>query len=259
MKQPDTQNVSGNKLTAASIDPDEIARFSAIAETWWDPNGKMGTLHKFNPVRIAYIRKQLVQHFGLDDTGMTPLSGLTVADVGCGGGLVCAPIARLGAQVTGVDAAEKNVKTATVHAEEQGLQIDYRHATAETLVNAGELFDVVLNLEVVEHVADLPGFMADCTRLVKPGGLMVAATLNRTLKSLALAKFGAEYVLRWLPIGTHDWRKFVKPSELSSFLRDGGMTMRDMTGVAYNPLADTWSLSRDVSQNYLMVATKSAN
>ena len=258
MKSPDSQDVTGARLDAASIDPDEIARFSALAETWWDPKGKMGTLHKFNPVRIAFIRDHIVRHFGRDGLGMTPLQGLRVADIGCGGGLVCEPIARLGATVTGVDAAERNVKTAAVHAAEQGLAIDYRHATAETLVSAGEIYDVVLNLEVVEHVADLDGFLDDSARLVRPGGMMIVATLNRTLKSLALAKFGAEYVLGWLPRGTHDWRKFVKPSELAVHLRRNALQIEDLQGVSYNPIADRWSLSDDVSMNYLMVATRAA-
>ena len=242
-------------LTRPSVDPEEVEKLSRMAADWWDPDSKFKPLHKFNPVRLGFIRDTICEHFGL--SGATPLEGLRILDIGCGGGLVCEPMARLGAQVTGVDAAEANVKTASVHAEEQGLEIDYRHGVAEQLLEAGEPpFDVVLNLEVMEHVADPHAFLVDCTKLVKPGGLMICATINRTPKAFALAIVGAEWIMGWLPRGTHRFAKLVKPAEIRAALREGGMEMSEPVGVLYNPLNDQFSLGEDIAVNYMAVAQK---
>jgi 2-polyprenyl-6-hydroxyphenyl methylase / 3-demethylubiquinone-9 3-methyltransferase len=243
---------------ATSIDPDEVARFAAMAEAWWDPNGKFRPLHKFNPTRLEYIRDHLAAHFGRDITGRKPFDGLRLIDIGCGGGLVAEPMTRLGFMVTGVDATERNIGVASAHAADQDLAIDYRFAAAEDLVAAGERFDVVLALEVIEHVADPADFLVSVGRLVKPGGAVVVATLNRTAKSFGLAIVGAEYLLGWVPRGTHTWSKFLKPSEVAGGLRRAGLVLEDLTGVSYSPVADKWSLGRDTSVNYLMVATKPA-
>lgn len=239
-----------------SVDPAEIARFSAMADEWWDPTGKFRPLHKFNPVRLGYIRDRLAQHFGRDPLAAKPLAGLRLLDIGCGGGLIAEPMARLGASVVAIDASARNIGIASTHAAKMGLAIDYRHATAEDLVTAGEAFDAVLSLEVVEHVADVGGFLADCGRLVRPGGAMVVATLNRTPKAFLLAIVGAEYVLRWLPRGTHEWRKFVTPGEVADALRGGGLEITHMTGVSYNPVLDIWKLGRDLDVNYMAFAVK---
>lgn len=242
-----------------SIDPAEVAKFSAMAADWWDPKGKFRPLHLFNPVRLKFIRETAERHFGIAPGKRTPLEGLKLLDIGCGGGLVCEPMARLGADVTGVDASEANIKTALTHAGEQGLAIDYRAGTAEGLIDAGEgPFDVVLNLEVVEHVADPRQFLIDTASLVRPGGLMIVATLNRTAKSLATAVVGGEYILRWLPPGTHDWSKFLPPEDVRSALSDGGLRPEPATGVSFNPLSGGWRLSDDVSVNYMIVATRPA-
>jgi len=241
---------------STTIDTDEVAKFEAMAAEWWDPNGKFKPLHKFNPVRLAFIRDQVAAHFGLDPAASAPFEGLRLLDIGCGGGLIAEPMARLGAAVSGIDAAEKNIGTARAHAAQVELAIDYRHTTAEALRAVGEQFDVVLNMEVVEHVADVDGFLSACTALVRPGGLTVVATLNRTLKSLALAKIGAEYVLRWLPAGTHDWRKFLKPAELAAALRRSGARVTAIAGVTYSPLTDRWSLSSDTDVNYMVAAVR---
>ena len=240
----------------ASVDPDEIARFSALADEWWDPAGKLRALHRLNPTRLAFIRDRVAGHLGRDPLGERPLRDLGVLDIGCGGGLLAEPLARLGAAVTGIDASETNVKSAARHAAESGLEIDYRLATAEELAAAGEAFPVVLNMEVVEHVADLDSFMGASAALVAPGGVMVVATLNRTAKAFLLAIVGAEYVLGWLPRGTHDWSKFVRPSKLAHALRAGGLEVAEIAGVTYNPLSDAWRLSRDVEVNYLVLAVK---
>tara|TARA_R110002072_G_scaffold291334_1_gene459427 strand:- start:1195 stop:1965 length:771 start_codon:yes stop_codon:yes gene_type:complete len=243
-------------LTSPSIDPDEVAKFSAMAAEWWDPDSKFKPLHKFNPARLTYIRDQILAHFGRTG-GNTPLAGLRILDIGCGGGLIAEPMARLGADVTGVDAAEANIKTAMVHADEHGLTIDYRHGTAEQLLDSGEpLFDVVLNLEVVEHVADPDAFLADCARLVKPGGMMIIGSINRTPKAFALAIFGAEWVMGWLPRGTHRFSKLVKPAEVTRVLRDQGLSTSPAVGVGYNPLNDQFSINGDPSVNYLLSARK---
>ncbi|MEI9993591.1 MAG: bifunctional 2-polyprenyl-6-hydroxyphenol methylase/3-demethylubiquinol 3-O-methyltransferase UbiG [Rhizomicrobium sp.] len=237
-------------LTDATIDPAEVAKFSAMAAEWWDPAGKFAPLHKFNPVRLQFIRDTAAAHFGR--TGLKAFAGLALLDIGCGGGLLCEPMARLGFAVTGVDPSEKNIGTARAHA--GTLPITYRAASAEALEAEGAAFDVVLNMEVVEHVADLKAYLQACARLVKPGGLTIVATLNRTLKSLALAKIGAEYVLRWLPPGTHDWNKFVAPAELRRLLEGAGLNPLKTQGVAFDPLNWDWHLSDDVDVNYMVVA-----
>ena len=241
---------------------EDVATFTKMADAWWDPHGKFRPLHQINPVRIAFIRDHAAAHFGLDAGAAKPLdkplAGLDLLDIGAGGGLLAEPMARLGANVTGLDAGAKNVKIARLHAEQSGLEIDYRHQLPEDMAREGRSFDIVLNMEVVEHVADVDAFLAASAALVKPGGMMVMATLNRTLKSLALAKIGAEYILRWLPAGTHDWRKFLKPSELARGLEGNGLTVRDIRGMAFNPFRDEWSLGRDIDVNYLMMAVKDA-
>ena len=239
---------------SASLDPAEVAKFSAIAAEWWDPTGKFAPLHKFNPVRLSFIRSEAGAHFGRDAKSLRPFEGLSLLDIGCGGGLLSEPMARLGFAVTGADASEKNIGTAKAHAAQSGLPITYRAATAETLVEEGQSFDVVLNMEVVEHVADVTAYLEACARLVKPGGLTFVATLNKTLKSLALAKIGAEYVLNWLPRGTHDWNRFLPPTELRAMLQEAGLTICKTQGVSFNPLAWDWLLSSDVDVNYMIVA-----
>ncbi len=240
----------------ASIDPAEVAKFTAMAESWWDPEGKFAPLHKFNPVRLKFIHDTAAAHFDRAGAGLHPFKGLSLLDIGCGGGLLSEPMARLGFAVTGADASEKNVKIAGTHAGIEGLKIDYRVATAEMLADEDQSFDVVLNMEVVEHVADLPGYLAACARLVKPGGLMFVATLNKTLKSLALAKIGAEYVLRWVPAGTHDWNRFIEPKRLNALLQENGLKPLKTQGVSFDPLAWDWRLSSDTDVNYMVVAGK---
>ena len=240
-----------------SIDPAEVAKFTAMADEWWDPTGKFKPLHKFNPVRLRHIRETAERHFDLEPKLKKPLSGLRLLDIGCGGGLVSEPMARLGAEVVAVDASEANIKTAITHADTEGLKIDYRAGTAEGLIEAGEApFDIVLNLEVVEHVADPAQFLTDTSSLVKPGGFMIVATINRTAKAFALAIVGAEYVLRWLPRGTHEFDKFLKPAEIENALSKAGMKTEPPQGVFYNPIADSWRLSDDHSVNYMIMATR---
>jgi 2-polyprenyl-6-hydroxyphenyl methylase/3-demethylubiquinone-9 3-methyltransferase len=239
---------------AASIDPREVANFAAIAEEWWRPDGKFRPLHRLNPARLGYIRDRLVTHFDLPGDARRPLEGLRLLDIGCGGGLVAEPLARLGAAVTGIDAAERNIQVAAQHAEGGGLAIEYRCAAAEDLVAAGERFDAVLALEVVEHVADVPGFLQACAGLVRPGGLFLASTLNRTVRAFATAIIGAEYVMRWLPPGTHDWRRFLRPHELARAVRASGLSVTDIAGLSYRPLRDEWRISADTGVNYLMAA-----
>lgn len=241
-----------------TIDQSEVDRFSAMAAEWWSPTGKFRPLHKFNPVRIEYIRDRVSAHFGRDSRAHQPLSGLRVLDIGCGGGLLSEPVARMGASVVGADASEKNIGIARTHAEQSGVAVDYRAVTAEQLAADGEQFDVVLNMEVVEHVADVAFFMETCASLVKPGGLMFVATINRTLKAAALAIVGAEYVLRWLPRGTHQYEKLVRPEEIEAPLGLGGMTVIERTGVFFNPLQNQWNLSKDMDVNYMLVAEKMA-
>src|ERR1700742_3904326 len=246
MSQPD----------ARTVDPAEVERFSALAAEWWNPRGKMAPLHKFNPVRIGYVRDQAAGRFGRDAKRLDSMKGLRILDIGCGGGLLSEPLARLGAEVVGGDPSETNIEAAKQHAEQSELSIDYRCSTAEELAEAGDQFDIVLAMEVVEHVADVPLFVGSCADMVKPGGLMIAATLNRTLKSFALAIVGAEYVLGWLPRGTHQWDKFVTPNELEAALERHGLKVVDETGVIYNLLADRWQISTDMDVNYMVTAEK---
>jgi len=240
-----------------SVDPDEVAKFAAMAEEWWDPNGKFRPLHKFNPVRLTYLRDRIADHFQRGPQDASPFTDLAIADIGCGGGLLTEPMARLGATVTGIDATERNVDIARSHAQQMQLPIDYRFTTAADLAETGARFDVVLTMEVIEHVTDPASFIADCARLVRPGGLMFLATLNRTAKAYLMAIAGAEYVLGWLPKGTHDWRRFVKPSEMAAALRDAGMHLDELCGVVYDPLKDRWRLKqRDLAVNYIALAHK---
>ncbi len=241
-----------------TIDTDEVERFSRMAAEWWDPNGKFRPLHKFNPVRLAYIRDQVAARFGRDTRAPHPFEGLRILDIGCGGGLLCEPMARLGAEVVGADASATNIEVAKLHGVASGLTIDYRATTAEALADEGEQFDVILNMEVVEHVADVDLFLAKCGQMVKPGGLMFVATINRTLKALGLAIIGAEYVLRWLPRGTHQFGKLVRPDELEAGLGKAGLSIIDRSGVTYNPLADRWQRSKDMDVNYMVLAEKSS-
>ncbi|WP_131857760.1 bifunctional 2-polyprenyl-6-hydroxyphenol methylase/3-demethylubiquinol 3-O-methyltransferase UbiG [Bosea sp. BK604] len=240
----------------STIDPAEVARFDAMAKSWWDPKGPMAVLHKFNPVRLGFIRDFACERFGRDPKSLQALDGLTLVDIGCGGGVLSEPLARLGAEVTGLDPAEGNIAVAGAHAQKSGLAIDYRAQTIEALVAEGRRFDIVLAMEVVEHVADVDAFVAACCAAVKPGGLLVMATLNRTLKSYALAIVGAEYVLRWLPRGTHDWEKFVTPDELGAAIEANGLELGESTGVVYNPLTGRWSAARDMDVNYMLAASR---
>lgn len=236
-----------------TVDPAEIERFSRIAAEWWDPTGKFAPLHRLNPLRIGYIRDRAATHWQRDPLSGAPLQGLSVLDIGCGGGLLSEPMARLGAEVTGVDAAARNIAVAALHAKGQALAIDYRQGTAEALAESGAQFDIVLALEIVEHVADVDLFLQSCGRMVKPGGLLFLSTLNRTAKAWVLAIAGAEYVLGWLPRGTHDWKKFLKPSEVANGLRAGGIEAQEIVGVVYSPLSRTWSLnSNDLDVNYML-------
>jgi len=242
--------------TPSTASPDEIARFTAIADAWWDPNGDFAPLHRLNPVRLEFIRDHLCQHFNRDPVAVNPLEGLNIIDIGCGGGLLAEPMVRLGGAVTGIDAGAENIDIARHHAEGAGLEIDYRHQLPEDLGTQKGRFDVVLNMEVVEHVANLDVFLEAAAGLVKPGGVMVLSTLNRTWKSLALGKVAAEYVLRWLPPGTHDWKKFVRPSEMASGLEPHGVEITDLKGMTYKPVEGDWRLSRDLAVNYLAFGVK---
>jgi 2-polyprenyl-6-hydroxyphenyl methylase / 3-demethylubiquinone-9 3-methyltransferase len=240
----------------STVDDAEIERFSALATEWWDPRGKMAVLHKFNPVRLGFIKEAACRRFGRDAKRLDALAGLRVLDIGCGGGILSEPLARLGADVVGADPAKANIEAARLHAAEAGVAVDYRATTAEELADAGERFDVVLAMEVVEHVADLGLFIKRSAEMVKPGGLMVVATLNRTIKSFAFAIVGAEYLLRWLPRGTHQWDKFVTPNELEAVLERHGLRTTDETGVIYNLVADRWQISTDMDVNYMVTAEK---
>ena len=235
-----------------TANPEEIARFAAIADGWWDTSGEMKPLHDLNPLRLRYIRDRVSAEMKLQNPPTEPLRGVRILDVGCGGGLIAEPLARMGATVTAIDAGEETIRIAQIHAHQAGLAVDYRCATPEHLMPATDPFDVVTVMEVVEHVDHREAFLKSCARLVKPEGLLFAATLNRTLKSLALAKIGAEYLLRWLPVGTHSWRKFVKPAELAAPLRAEGLTVKQMTGVIYHPIRGVWSLQeRNLEVNYM--------
>lgn len=242
-----------------TIDPEEIAKFEAMAAEWWDPDGKFKPLHMLNPCRLDYVTAQIAAEFGRDRTRPKPLAGLRILDIGCGGGLVAEPMARLGAVVVGADATAGNIPVAQAHARQQGLAIDYRHTSAEALAEAGEQFDAVLNLEVVEHVADPQAFLAACHTLLKPGGLMVCSTLNRNPKSYLVAIIGAEHIMRWLPKGTHDWKKFITPDELFTLLDKAGLDPVDRKGFVFNPLSWSWSISdSDLSVNYVTTSLKPA-
>ncbi|HTV37127.1 MAG TPA: bifunctional 2-polyprenyl-6-hydroxyphenol methylase/3-demethylubiquinol 3-O-methyltransferase UbiG [Xanthobacteraceae bacterium] len=244
--------------TAGTVDEGEVAHFSRLAGQWWDPNGPWATLHRFNPVRLGYIRDRAAGHFGRDPARLDSLAGLRILDIGCGGGVLSEPLARLGATVVGADPVESNIAAAKVHAAQAGLSIDYRCTTAEALAEAGEAFDIVLAMEVIEHVADFRLFVEASAALVKPGGLMFVATLNRTIKSFALAIVGAEYILRWIPRGTHQWDKFITPDELEVALEQSGLRVIDEAGVIYNLFADRFQISTDMDANYMVVAEKAA-
>lgn len=245
-----------SQMTRSTIDKAEIEHFSRIAAEWWNPQGKFRPLHKFNPTRLAYLKEKICQHFGRDPLSQRPLEGLRILDIGCGGGLLCEPMANMGAIVIGADASETNIEVAKIHAEQSGAVVDYRATTAEALAEAGEQFDIVLNMEVVEHVADVDLFMSATAQMVKSGGLIFVATINRTMKAYGLAIIGAEYVLRWLPRGTHQYDKLVRPEELESALSQAGLKISDKIGVTYNPLADSWSRSSDLSVNYMIMAER---
>jgi 2-polyprenyl-6-hydroxyphenyl methylase/3-demethylubiquinone-9 3-methyltransferase len=247
---------SSTAASASTIDADEVARFERMAKTWWDERGPMAPLHKFNPVRLAYIRDQAAAHFNRDKKQAGCLTGLRILDIGCGGGILSEPLARLGASMVGADPATANIEVARSHAAQEGLSIDYRDATAESLADAGERFDIVLAMEVVEHVTDVDLFVRRCGEMVKPGGMMIAATINRTVKSFALAIVGAEYILRWLPRGTHRWDKFVTPDELETAMSHADLRVVDERGVIYNLLSDAWQLSDDMDVNYMLTAAK---
>ena len=242
-----------------TIDKAEIAKFEAMAAEWWDPNGKFKPLHMLNPCRLDYITGQIAQEFDRDLTQDAPFTGLRILDIGCGGGLLAEPMARLGADVVGADAAPRNIPVAKVHAEQSGLEIDYRHTTAEDMATAGEQFDAVLNMEVVEHVADPLTYLTACRQLLRPGGLHVCSTINRNAKSFAMAIVGAEYIMRWLPKGTHEWTKFITPEELYGLMQDAGLNPIDKKGFVFNPISWSWSLSdRDLSVNYVTASLKAA-
>ena len=240
-----------------TANPEDVARFTAMAETWWDPTGKFRPLHQLGPARIQFIKDNVCRHFGLNADADQPFQGLDVLDVGCGGGLLSEPMARLGANMTGIDAGEKNVEIAKIHAAQSGLDIDYRNVLPEDLAQEGRKFDLVLNMEVIEHVADPELFMAASASVLKDNGCMALSTMNRNFKSLLLGKFAAEYVLRWLPAGTHDWKKFLKPSELARLIRPHGLEFTDLQGMVYSPFKDEWSLSKtDLDVNYLAFAER---
>ncbi|MEM8593064.1 MAG: bifunctional 2-polyprenyl-6-hydroxyphenol methylase/3-demethylubiquinol 3-O-methyltransferase UbiG [Pseudomonadota bacterium] len=245
------------QASASTVDAAEIAKFEAMAAEWWDETGKFKPLHMMNPVRLDYITRQIAGEFGRDLKEPKPFAGLRLLDIGCGGGLLCEPMARLGAQVVGADAAERNIPVARIHAEQSGLDIDYRVTTAEAMAAAGEEFDVVLNMEVVEHVADPQAYLTACAALVKPGGIHICSTLNRTARSYLAAIIGAEHVMRWLPKGTHEWSKFITPDELFGLIETAGLEPVDRTGMVFSPLTWSWSFSaKDLSVNYVTTAVK---
>ena len=243
--------------TTVTVDPAEVAKFEAMAADWWDPKGKFKPLHEMNPIRLEYIVQQICAEFGRDPASIRPFEGLRLLDIGCGGGLLSEPMARLGATVVGADAAAGNIPVAEVHAKQSGLDIDYRNTTAEALAEAAEQFDVVLNMEVIEHVANPSGYLTACQQLLKPGGLMLCSTLNRNPKSYMAAIIGAEVIMRWLPKGTHEWHKFITPDELFDLITGAGLTPVDRKGFVFNPLLWSWSISdRDLSVNYVTASVK---
>jgi len=256
-RKPQSRADSGDQAAGPSIDPTDVARFSAQAAEWWDARGPFAPLHKFNPARLAFIRDRAAERFGRDPRTRAPFAGLTLLDIGCGGGLVAEPMRRMGFDVTAVDASAENIGTARAHADQQGLDILYRAATVEQMEAEGAgPFDVVLTMEVIEHVADPEAFIRACSRLMKPGGMMIVATLNRTLKSLALGKVAAEYVLRWVPAGTHDWNQFLKPDEIRSMLSQEPVAVSGPYGLVYDAFNDRWRDSDDADINYMMIASR---
>ncbi|WP_299906130.1 bifunctional 2-polyprenyl-6-hydroxyphenol methylase/3-demethylubiquinol 3-O-methyltransferase UbiG [uncultured Paracoccus sp.] len=253
----DSPLVTGRNAEGSSVDPAELAKFEAMAAEWWDPNGKFKPLHMLNPTRLDYIISRIGAEFGRDARSLRPFEGLRLLDIGCGGGLLTEPMARLGAEVVGADAVERNISVASLHAEQQGLDIDYRATTAEALAEAGERFDAVLALEIVEHVADPSAFVATCAALTRPEGVMIVSTLNRTPKSFGAAIIGAEWIMRWLPKGTHEWHRFITPEELAGMMVAAGMPAVDRRGMVFNPIRWDWSLSdRDLSVNYIMTGRR---
>ena len=248
-----TKDIENKKTT---IDPLEHEKFSKLAEEWWDPNGKFKTLHKFNPTRIGFIREKIINHFNISADEKKPFKNIKLLDIGCGGGLLSEPMAKLGAKVTGLDVVEKNIKTASTHAESQGLNINYVHSTVEDISEKKAKFDVILNMEVIEHVSDVNLFVNSCSKVLSSNGIMVFASLNRTLISYGLAIIGVEYILGWLPKGTHDWSKFITPDELKIFFSSNELKIDEIIGMKYNPLFDSWSRSKDLSVNYLGVSSK---
>lgn len=239
-----------------TIDAAEVAKFDRLAADWWDPEGPMKPLHRINPVRLGWLRETAAAHFGRDSRAIRPFEGLSLLDIGCGAGLLSEPLARQGFAVTGIDPAGNNIEIASAHGARSGVTVDYRSVAAETLVDEGASFDVVLAMEVVEHVPDMPAFVATASALVKPGGLLMASTINRTKRAFALAILGAEYVLRWLPVGTHSWDRFVTPEEFAAAIRAGGLDVFERSGMVYNPLADRWSLASDLAVNYMLAARR---
>jgi 2-polyprenyl-6-hydroxyphenyl methylase / 3-demethylubiquinone-9 3-methyltransferase len=242
--------------TRSTVDANEIGRFAAQANAWWDPDGSFRMLHRINPVRLHFIRERLLAHFGCGSHALRPFDGRSLLDIGCGGGLVSESMARLGFRVTAIDASAEAIEAARTHAHAVGLTIDYRIAVAESLAEAGESFDAVLALEVIEHVADAAAFLASIGALIRPGGILVAATLNRSMRSFMLAIIGAEYILRWLPPGTHDWNKFLRPWEFVLGLRRNGLRATRIAGIVYDPLRAEWSLSSDLGVNYMVAAVR---
>jgi 2-polyprenyl-6-hydroxyphenyl methylase/3-demethylubiquinone-9 3-methyltransferase len=240
----------------SSVDVREVEKFSALAGAWWDPGGSFAPLHKLNPLRLAFVRRLSARHFGRDALILRPFGGLSLVDVGCGGGLFAEPLARQGFDVLGIDASGENIAAASAHARETKASLAYRFARAEDLAQERQSFDAVVAMEILEHVTDRDDFLETCAGLVKPGGLLVLATINRTFKSLALAKFGAEYVLRWLPPGTHDWNRFATPQELSKTIESAGLSVLEIQGVSFDPLSWRWRLSSDTDVNYMLAAAK---
>lgn len=240
-----------------TVDSAEIGNFEAMAADWWDPNGRLRPLHDLNPIRLSYLKREICRRFGREEADTRALEGLSILDIGCGGGLLTIPLARLGAAMVGADAGAANIEAARVQAEKVGVAVDWRATTAEAIAETGETFDVVIAMEIVEHVADLPLFLREIAKLVRPGGLLFLATMNRTLKSFALAIVGAEYVLRWLPPGTHTWSKFVTPKELERAVEATGLEVLDACGMVFDPLRGSWSLRNgDLDVNYLMLAER---